>query len=53
MSHKEEEKRYKEFVVDAHKAKNRSKNMVNRLMEHAVKTGDKKAVTTLRAKMEM
>ena len=40
-------KRYKLFVTDAHKAKDKSVTMVNKLMEHAKKTGDKKAVTTL------
>jgi len=53
MTHTEKEKRYKEFVVNAHKAKKRSKYMVNRLMDYAIKTGDKSAVTTLQAKMEM
>ena len=53
MTHREKEKRYKEFVANAHKAKTRSQTMVNKLMDYAIKTGDKLAVTTLEAKMGM
>ena len=40
-------RRYKQFVKDAHEAKQKSRDMVSMLMDHAKKTGDKKAVTTL------
>lgn len=43
-------KRYKEFTKAAHEAKQKSRAMVNKLMEHARKAGDKKAVTTLQCK---
>ena len=39
--------RYKEFVTDAHKAKDRSSAMVNRLLERAQRQNDKKAVAIL------
>ena len=45
---KEENKmRYKRVVTNAHKAKDRSRFMVNRLLERATRQGDKKAVTIL------
>ena len=49
----ENTKRFKEFVDYAHKAKQKSGMMINRLIEHAVKTGDKKAVSILQAKSRM
>ena len=40
-------KRYKKFVSDARQARSKSRGMVNKLLDHAKKTGDKKAVTSL------
>ena len=45
-------KRYKEFVRDAHRAKEKSQGVVGRMMELAKKKGDSTAVTTLLHKLE-
>lgn len=49
----ESSKRYQQFVQDARKAREKSQNVVNKLIEHAIKTGDKEAVTTLKMKKGM
>ena len=36
--------------MDARQARSKSRGMVNKLLDHAKKTGDKKAVTSLQNK---